>query len=172
MRNNKIIFIQNPKLDYLFGIIGGEPIPPKHDQFKPIAGYSIDENGDEKILTNLYEKKPGKNAVIEFETKLKTIASGYFDENNIIKKPDKVEVILSINIQKDRYYNVDIDNLSKSVLDGLKGIAFEDDSLVASLIVKKNIHPLNINGIFIGITKIRPDNLGFGEGIKLYTDKK
>jgi Holliday junction resolvase RusA-like endonuclease len=53
-----------------------------------------------------------------------------------------VEVILFIAITEKRYKTVDVDNLSKAVLDSLNGIAYEDDSQVASLICKKSLAPL------------------------------
>jgi len=169
---NYVIFYQNPKIDFLFGIFGGKPIPPKHDQFKPIRVVEIDENGNEKILKDFYVKKPGKNAVIEFEEMLKKTASKNFNKENKIKKPNNIEVIISVSTLEKQFKIVDVDNLAKSVLDGLKGVAFDDDSQVSSLIVNKHIHPMKVNALFVGITKLTEKRLGFGGEIKLFGEKE
>lgn len=74
--------------------------------------------------------------------------------------PSDVQVYLSISVNKKRYHEVDVDNLAKTVLDCLKGIAFEDDCQVSSLIVEKHIHKLNVNGLLIAITKITEERKG------------
>ena len=73
---------------------------------------------------------------------------------------DKVQVSLSISLTEKRYFDVDVDNLAKTVLDSLNGIAFDDDSQVSSLIVEKHIHPMKVNGILIAITKLTETRKG------------
>jgi Holliday junction resolvase RusA-like endonuclease len=50
-----------------------------------------------------------------------------------------VEVICSFFRENER--RVDVDNLTKLVLDGLNGIAFEDDSQVVLLVASKVVAP-------------------------------
>lgn len=167
-----IIYEHNPKIDYLLLIYGGKPIPPKHDQFKPIEAYEMDENGNARILNEFYVKKPGKNAVIEFENMLKKTASEKFNEENRIKKPSAVEVVISVSALEKQFKEVDVDNLAKSVLDGLKGVAYDDDSQVTNLIINKNIHPLKMNMLFIGITNLNKENRGVSCEIRLFREKE
>jgi Holliday junction resolvase RusA-like endonuclease len=163
-----ITFYQNPKIDFLFGLYGEKPIPPKHSQFKPIEIYEVDDNGEEKILKDFYVRKPGNNAVQEFEELLKKTAEKIFNDENRIKKPNEIEVLISVSVLEKQFKEVDVDNLAKSVLDGLTGVAFDDDSQVSSLIINKHIHPMKINAVLIGITKLTEKNKGFGAEIKLF----
>ncbi|PRX54402.1 RusA family crossover junction endodeoxyribonuclease [Flagellimonas meridianipacifica] len=174
MPNQKshVTFYQNPKIDFLFGIFGGKPIPPKHDQFKAIDAIEVDENGNEKILKDFYLKKSGKNTVAEFEKLLKNTASGIFNDDTRIRKPNEVEVVISVSALEKQFKIVDVDNLAKSVLDGLTGVAFDDDSQVTNLIVNKHIHPSKTNGVFIGITKLTKDRHGILGNIKLFQQEK
>lgn len=165
-------FYQNPKVEYLFGTFGYGPIPTKQDKFKPIDIIGVDESGKEKILKDFYQKKPDRDALIEFNHYIQKLAKEYFDEKTIIKKPQSVEVVLSMTINESRFKIVDVDNLAKAVLDCLIGIAFEDDSQVTSLICKKYIHPHNTDGILIGITRLTKNNLGFGSDIILCKPSK
>ena len=169
---NYITYYQNPKIDFLLALYGGKPVPPKHSQFKSIQVYEIDEEGNEKILNDFYIKKPGKNAVLEFEELLKKTASKKFNNENRIKKPYEVEVVISVSVLEKQFKEVDVDNLAKSVLDGLKGVAFDDDAQVSNLIINKHIHPMKINAVFIGITKLTESNRGFGGEIKLFGEKR
>lgn len=166
------VYEHNPKIDCLLIVYGDKPIPPKHDQFKPIEAYEIDENGNTKILKEFYVKKPAKNAVIEFENMLKKIASEKFNEKNRIKEPNAVEVIISVSALEKQFKEVDVDNLAKSVLDGLKGVAFDDDSQVTDLIINKNIHPLKMNILIIGITKLDKKNRGISSEIKIFSENE
>ena len=74
--------------------------------------------------------------------------------------PSDVQVSISISVKEERYHQVDVDNLAKTVLDSLKTIAFDDDSQVSSLIVDKHVQEMNVDGILIGITKITEDRKG------------
>jgi Holliday junction resolvase RusA-like endonuclease len=67
--------------------------------------------------------------------------------------PNDLQVHFSISVNKKRYHEVDVDNLAKTVLDCLKGIAFDDNCQVSSLIMEKHIHKLNVNRLLIAITK-------------------
>jgi Holliday junction resolvase RusA-like endonuclease len=165
-------FYQNPKIDFLFAMIGGEPIPTKQDKFKPIDVVEILEDGKEEILKNFYIKKPDQNAVTEFHKLIQDQAKKIFSNGKKIKKPNKVEVVLAICATPKRFNEVDVDNLAKAILDGLNDIAFEDDSQVTSLICFKDIHPMKINALMVGVTKLTEKNRGFKGGITLYSEKK
>lgn len=161
----------NPKIDVLFGLYDCPPIPTKQDAYRPLDAFQQNEDGTEKLLNDIYAKNPETNAIKEFHNLLEEVAKKNFPEGSIIKKPANVEVVISISVTEKRFKSVDVDNLAKSVLDGLNKIAFEDDSQVKSLICSKNIHPMKKNGILIGVTKLTPDNQGFYGDISLYSMK-
>lgn len=172
MSEDFIKYYPNPKIDYLFGLYGGKPIPTKQDKFSPIEMIHIDENGQEEKLNNFYIKKPDIDSVIEFNKNIQNVTAKIFNKDNIIKKPNLVEVIISISVTEKRFKEVDLDNLSKCVLDSLNNIAFEDDSQVSSLICNKHVHSMKLNAIFIGITKLTDKRKGIQGDIKLFGDQK
>ena len=155
-----VVFRKHPGIDFLFGYFGEMPVPTKQDAFKPIDVVQTDENGIESILKDFYIKKPDTQSVSKFKEYIQEVARKNIDEANIIKMPSDVQVQLSISVTERRYHEVDVDNLAKTVLDSLKGIAFDDDSQVSSLIVDKHVHPMKMNGILIAITKITETRKG------------
>lgn len=167
-----ITYYQNPKVEILFGYFGGQPILTKQDQYKPLQAFEVDENGYETELKNFYEKKDDKASIQDIKKTIAGYATEAFKERGIIKKPAQVEVLLSFSIKENRFGKVDIDNLSKTVLDGLTGVAFEDDVQVTSLIVNKHIHPMKVDAIFIGVTELTDKQKGFGSEIKLFGPEK
>ena len=163
MEDNKkkyVTFRQNPNIDFLFGYFDGMEIPTKHDSFKPIDAVAIDENGTETILKDFYQRKPEKASVQNFKKFIKELTADRFKESDRIKMPNKVQVSLSFSLKEKRFFEVDVDNLSKTVLDSLNGIAYDDDKQVTSLIVDKHIHKMKINGILIAITKLTEERKG------------
>ncbi len=42
-------YYQNPKVDFLLGYFGGDPIPTKQDKFQPVSMTQVDEDGTEEI---------------------------------------------------------------------------------------------------------------------------
>jgi Holliday junction resolvase RusA-like endonuclease len=172
MKEQFVTFYKNPKVEILFGLYGGKQIPTKQDQFKPIKAFEIDENGNEVEVKNFYEKKNDKNSIREMKKTIGEHATEAFKERGKIKRPSKVEVLLSFSVNEKRFMEVDIDNLSKTILDGLTGVAFDDDSQVSSLIVNKHVHPLQIDAIFIGVTELTDKQKGFQENIKLFGPEK
>ena len=82
--------------------------------------------------------------------------------------PTKVEVILAFNIKSNRFFEVDIDNLSKNILDCMKGLVFDDDSQVVNLLAMKNAHPFDINGLMIGVNQVDNENKSWFQTIKLF----
>lgn len=160
-------YIQNPDVDLLFGLVG-EIVPTKKEDFKPIPATTLDEKGNEVIFDSLYVKKPDKQSVINFEAKIReTLSDSYYTER-IIKQPKSVEVFISVSINKKRFYEVDVDNLAKTVLDSMVGLIIDDDAQVVNLICTKYIHPDGINGVLIGVTELTAIRKGFISHIKLF----
>jgi len=155
-----VTFIQNPNIDFLFGYFGAMKVPTKQDGYKPINAIQIDEDGIETILKHFYQRKPETTSVQNFKKYIQEITSDKFTDNERIKIPNKVQVHLSISLTEKSFFDVDVDNLAKTVLDSLNGIAFDDDCQVSSLIVDKHVHPMNVNGILIGITKLTETRKG------------
>ena len=88
-------------------------------------------------------------------------------------------------MNESRFEKVDLDNLSKTVLDGLKKVAFEDDAQVSKLICQKHItepskiedEEVNksfkqINSLFIGITGLTENRKGVLGDLVLYSNSK
>ncbi|WP_291131792.1 RusA family crossover junction endodeoxyribonuclease [Flavobacterium sp. UBA7682] len=170
-RKNKT-FVQNPNIDYLFGMFGTKPIPTKQDKFVPADVIQINDDGTEEELKIFYTKKPDADAVLEFTNELRNVASKVFKEGKRINKPHLVEVLISISVTERRFKQVDIDNLTKCVLDALNTVAFEDDSQVSSIIANKHVHDMKVHAIMIGITKLTKERQGFGSEIKLFREKE
>jgi len=160
MEEKFVTFRQNPNIDFLFGYFGDMAVPTKQGGYKPIDMIETNEDGTETILKDFYIKKPETNAIAKFKDYIQGVARKRFNESNIIKMPSDVQVHMSISVNKKRYHEVDVDNLAKTVLDCIKGIAFEDDCQVSSLNVEKHVHPMNVNGILIAITKITDERKG------------
>ena len=160
---------QNPEIDFVFGLFDGEPIPVKKEQFKPVEMTKINDDGSKEIIRDFYIKEPDNDAVRRFTKWIQDCAQNVIVKDEMIMPPHEVEVIIDVSIKPNRYKNVDVDNIAKCVLDSLTGIAYKDDSQVASLIIRKVNHPMETNGILIGITKMRPEKPGFNSKITLYS---
>ena len=172
MKERSVTFYQNPKVEVLFGFILNLPIPTKQDQFKPVTLTAVNEDTGEEIeVKNFYEKKGDKSSIHKMKNIIADLAQKAFVEKGIIKKPSLVEVVLSISVGEKRFKQVDIDNLSKTVLDGLTGSAFEDDSQVSSLIATKHVHPKTTDAIMIGVTELTENRQGFMGDIFLWSEK-
>lgn len=161
----KAILKKNPELDFLYGYIGGTEIPTKQDKFKPLEEKDLFELIDGKLVKidskDLYQKKELKPTHKDFETELRENLIKEVKGNSKfpIKSPQKVEVILSIQMTEKRLKSVDVDNLTKSILDCMSGIIFDDDSQVVNVLASKDIHPLApINGLMFGVRKTKDDS--------------
>lgn len=159
-KEKSITYRQNPKIDFLLGYFGDMAVPTKQGGYKPVDMVETKEDGTETILKDFYIKKPDTNSIAKFKEYIQAVARKNFNESNIIKMPSDVQVHLSISVNKKRYHEVDVDNLAKTVLDCIKGIAFDDDCQVSSLNVEKHVHPMNVNGLLIAITKITKERKG------------
>jgi len=120
MKGDKV-YRMNPKIGVLFGIFGIE-VKTKQDSYKPASNEGI--RSPEGM--DLYLKKDDKESVRVTKKEIAEVATDVLRKNNLsmIGKPSMVEVVISISIKQSRFEQVDIDNLSKTVLDGLIGIAF------------------------------------------------
>lgn len=170
MANESVTFYKNPKIEILFGFLGGKPIPTKQDKFKPLKAVETDSEGNEIEIKYLYERKEDKNSIQEMKELVNQNAAKAFKERGIIKKPAEVEVILSISLSEKRFKEVDVDNLAKTILDGLIGEAFDDDAQVSSLMVTKFVHQMKVDSILIGITELTETNKGLRNDIMLMRD--
>jgi Holliday junction resolvase RusA-like endonuclease len=168
---NVAIFIQNPAIDILFGSVGAT-IPSKRQDFKPIEVTAVHDDGTEEILKNFYVRKPSSQSVYEFEQLIHDqITSSSLHEKKIMK-PSLVEVVIAITLTKGKYFEIDVDNIAKTVLDSLKGYLFEDDSQVKRLICDKDIHPLNKDGFFIAVTELKEGRPGLIGNFHLFSEQK
>jgi Holliday junction resolvase RusA-like endonuclease len=159
-KKEHLTFKQNPNVDFLFGYFNGMQVPTKQDAFKSIDVLAIDDNEAETILKDFYQRKPEKASILKFKKFIKELTKNKFKDSDRIKMPEKVQVSLSFSLTEKRFFKVDIDNLSKTVLDSLNGIAFDDDKQITSLIVDKHIHKMKINGILIAIAKLTKKRKG------------
>ncbi len=73
--------------------------------------------------------------------------------------PSKKEIFVSVMqffASKNEYESRDVDNMSKTVMDCLKGKLYIDDSQVRTLLVSKKISPkVPNNFVFIGIRELK-----------------
>lgn len=168
----KIVLRKNPIFDWCIMELGGQdPIPTKQEKYKPLIGYEghIKDGENEPIVfKELYVRNPDKDIVKKFELEFKKSIAKNLGSEFPIKSPQRVEAVLNILVEKKRYFEVDLDNLAKTVLDCLKGIIIEDDSQIVALCVQKEIHPFNIPGISIGIRKVNDIKESLFFGINLY----
>lgn len=174
MRNNKkfVTFVQNPEIDILLGYMDIS-IPSKKQDFKPVEIRQVYQDGKVEILNNFYVKKPNSKSVREFEELIRSeILESEYKERKITK-PHLVEVGIFLTITKKKYFDIDVDNIAKTVLDSITGYLIDDDSQVKRVICQKDIHPLNKNGFFIAITKLTEKRNGLlGNNYYLYSEKK
>jgi Holliday junction resolvase RusA-like endonuclease len=96
------------------------------------------------------EKRNGKThgyadpRVVAWQTAIGTIANQYCDKPLEGKLWARLEFYLSNNRV------VDLDNLCKATLDGLKGIAFKDDNQVFQMELSKSVDKYN-PGVYIEV---------------------
>jgi Holliday junction resolvase RusA-like endonuclease len=164
-----VAFRQNPDIDYLIWLWESYPIPTKQDWFKALNFAEIDEDQNELRRVKFYElNKEIKELQAVYIQHLKLKA------RNIIKTPiaapKPIEIILSVSVNPERFNKVDVDNLAKCTLDALKEIAFDDDSQIVTLVVKKFIHVMEVDSIVIGITEITNERKGVSKTGFLFSE--
>ncbi|KIA92275.1 hypothetical protein OC25_17745 [Pedobacter kyungheensis] len=163
---------QNPAIDHLISLMLSSPVPTKQDKFVPLKAFVKNEDGTETPVVNMYQKSEDSDTIKRFTEYVKDAAKNIFTEENRIRRPEQVEVMINVSTLKGRYNEVDVDNLAKCVLDALNGVAFDDDSQVSTLISQKIVHPMEVDGLLIGITKITPTRRGIFGDPALYSFEK
>ena len=159
----KAILKKNPELDFFIGLIGGLKIPTKQDKFKPINGVQklLLETGEEIPITDmdLYQKKKSENLLKAFEEEFIKHIKDNLTEEHPYNIDIKLEIVISISMDEKRLKEVDIDNLSKAVIDCFRGLLFIDDSQIQNLLAKKNVNAYKpLNGLMVGVRKINGED--------------
>ena len=164
----KIAITKDPDIDFFIGFIGGDIVPTKQDKFEPVKckAYEIDKKGVRTLITDydFYKKKKSVNKLKEFEEKFRKQISDNLKPEHPYKKPEQLEVLISVSMDVRRLGYVDVDNLSKAILDCFNGLVYEDDSQVVSLYANK-ICITGFNGLLVGIRRIDNKDSWF-KGIK------
>lgn len=159
-----VVFYQNPAIDVLFGFMD-EVIPSKKEDFKPVEVIGVFEDGSQKVLNDMYQKKPSSQSVANFEAlirhKLKDFGIKFL-------RPAVLEVFVGLTVPKEKIFDFDLDNIAKTVLDSLKGLLYEDDSQVIQLICKKDVHPMNTPGFWVAVTELKEGRVGLLGDVILY----
>lgn len=169
----KAILKAHPELDFFIGFLGGPNIPTKQDKFKPIIAdkIAITIGGITEFLETgleVYVKKKESNSLKEFEESFKDQIKEQLGEEHPYPINQKLEVVISVTMIEKRLREVDIDNLTKSILDCFTGTVFEDDSQVVNILAKKSVNELiALNGLIVGIRKIETQADSWFDNIKL-----
>ena len=173
MSKRKVQVSFHPDLDYGFFEMGGAETPTKQDKFKALKDHEVilEEDGKQTNLSDqfeLYIKKKGSDGSEAFQKELKKSIGENLTKDCPFPLAQKVEVYISVSMDEKRIANVDIDNLAKFILDCMKGLVFEDDVQVQSLLVTKDVNPfMPINSIMIGVRKINSPEDSWFKNVKL-----
>ena len=169
----KAILRKHPELDFFIGFLGGPTVPTKQDKFKPIIADKVTiTKGDVTELLedglDLYVKKREINSLKEFEEKFKKQITKELKEYHPYPLEQKLEVVIFVSMTEKRLKQVDIDNLTKSILDCFTGTVFEDDSQVVNIFASKEVNEVvALNGLVVGIRKIDKMEDSWFKNIKL-----
>ena len=123
--------------------------PSEHE-----VSFYVDGDPIPKQSFRVIEKRSGKihgyadPRVLAWQKAIGTIASTRIDK----LLTGKIKVIMEFYLSNNRV--VDLDNLCKAVLDGLKGIAFKDDNQVIKLELSKQVDKEN-PGVRIFISEVK-----------------
>ena len=122
--------------------------PSEHD-----ISFCVEGEPVPKQSFRMLEKRAGKThgyadpRVTAWQEAIGTYANQYFPE----KLTGKLKVTLRFFLSNNRV--IDLDNLTKGVLDGLKGIAFKDDCQVFEMYLSKSVDKDN-PGVYIEVGKL------------------
>ena len=143
-KSEKVTFYQNPFYESLFGNLNAV-VPSKR------IGYKQNEK---KHITRITVTPSS----IDFENQLKKALS----EDKDPKFPFKGNLFLAISIalSKKDYETKDLDNMIKTLFDGMKGIVYEDDSQICSVFVNKYITDRK-QGFMVGIRELSEKERGW-----------
>jgi Holliday junction resolvase RusA-like endonuclease len=164
---------RHPELDFMIGYLNGPVIPTKQDKYIPVQDYEVvfdlDENRPDIFNDyQLYIKKKSDNSLKLFEAQFIELIKKELTQEHPYPKEISVEVIICITMSEARLKKVDVDNLTKSILDCFNGLVFIDDSQVINVLSMKKVHPLyQTNGITVGIRKIKNNEDSWFKNIKL-----
>jgi Holliday junction resolvase RusA-like endonuclease len=168
----KVALKKNPDLDFFIGFLGGAEIPTKQDWYEPMTGYKftvVEQDGTETEMDeyDFYIKKKSGNNLKKFNDTFKEQIRENLKTEHPYKKPEKLEVIISVSMDEERLGKVDVDNLAKAILDCFNGLVFEDDSQIVSLMVFKDINGFYpINGLMVGVRRLG-NKTSWTDGVKL-----
>ena len=165
---------KHPELDFFIFILGGPEIPTKQDKFKPLKGYQamLEEEDGIKDLSeefDLYIKQKGQSGTQQkFEEHFKQSIKELLTDEHPYSLETKLEVIISVSMEKSRLKDVDIDNLIKSVLDCFNGLVYVDDSQIINVLGMKNVNEFQPrNALIVGIRKVSSHENSWFKNIKL-----
>ena len=135
-----MLFYQNPFYDYLFGTFGLN-IPSTR------SGYKI-------VTLRFAILNPITDGIHKFRKSIKS----WLTEKPNSNWPCKCHLLIAIQfgLKEKDYKQKDIDNITKSLIDSLKGIIYEDDNQIDSLHVLK--YKSEKNSFMIGIKELNKDD--------------
>ena len=74
------------------------------------------------------------------------------------REGEYVSALMQFFLSEQEYKSRDVDNMSKTILDCLKGKLYVDDSQVRTLLISKKVSPkVKSNFAFIGIRELKGD---------------
>lgn len=138
-----MIFYQNPFYDYLFGSFGINTPSTR-------SGYKI-------IISRLALLNPTTSGIYKFKKSIKT----WLDKKPNPNWPCKNRLLVAIQfgLTEKKYKQKDIDNITKSLIDALKGTVYEDDKQIDSLHLLK--YKSENNTFMIGIKELSESDPGW-----------
>ncbi len=135
-------FFQNPFYDYLFGSFGIN-IPSTRSGYK---------NTDSGAIQN-----PITTSVKEFRNSINL----WLAESPEPNWPSTTRLLVAVQfgLTQKNYSEKDIDNITKSLVDALKGIVYEDDNQIDTLHVQKYIS--ETDSFMVGIKELKEEDPGW-----------
>ena len=111
-----------------------------------------------EIIPSKQDNREGEK-IIAFKTLVeKTITPEIMGLSIFPSKKEVVVFIMQFFLSKKDYDTRDVDNMSKTVMDCLKGKIYIDDVQVRTLLVSKKISPrVPSNFVFVGIRELHGD---------------
>ena len=113
----------NPFYDTVLGTLF-ENVPSKQIDYK-------------KNKQGIYELKPPTQSVKKFSSWLKTYYLPELEPHYEWPLKGSLLFYAEITLKKKEYETKDVDNLAKALIDSMKGVVFEDDVQIKTLIINK-----------------------------------
>lgn len=115
--------------------IEGKPLAKGRPRFRKVGSFMSTYTPQETLnYENLVKTIYQINHDTYFNSEITSEITVYFD---IPKSTSKKNTLLMLNEEIKHTKKPDCDNLAKTILDALNGIAFKDDSQVTDLIIRK-----------------------------------